>query len=265
MSSPFGLRIELREQCGRRVLALPRQFGIGLHPGRGLGGRERVGKASVIGVDLRHHVQRLQLDRVAAPDRRQRLQFAQQFGLAEFAALVTQHGSEQLRFRRRLPVAGVCRKLVVVDRVLVVSQRLGQPPAQHRHLGLHVGGDADHVELAAPARGAGVILHLERGPHRIERDEALQFQRQRGDREFGVLEFLARVRPFFLPREGKALPQLQIVTAADGRIGEDLQRPLGMADEDAGDRMHHQHGSLFATLLMVHAISGGPWAIPSGR
>ena len=99
------------------------------------------------------------------------------------------------------------------------------------------------------ARGAGVILHLERGPHRIHRDDALQFERQRGDREFGVLEFFARVRPFFLPREGKALPQLGIVTVADRRIGEILQRPLGMADEDAGDRMHHQHGSLFATLL----------------
>ena len=130
-----------------------------------------------------------------------------------------------------------------------MSQRLGQSAAQHGHLGLHAGGDADHVELAAPARGARVILHFERGPHRIERDEALQFERQRGDREFGVLEFFTRISPFFLASEGKALPQLGVVTVADRRTGENPQPPLGMADQDAGNRIHHQHGSLFGALL----------------
>ena len=68
---------ELGEQRGRRILALPRQFGIGLHPRRGLGRGQRVGIAAGFGVDLGQHVQRLQLDRVAAPGDRQRLELAQ--------------------------------------------------------------------------------------------------------------------------------------------------------------------------------------------
>ena len=162
--------------------------------------------------------------------------------------LLRKQDLEQLGFGRRLPVGGLRRVAVGVERVLVVPERLGKPAAQHRDLGLHLVGDADHVELAAPPRRAGIILHLERGPHRICGDDALQLERQRGDREFGVLEFFPRVRPFFLAGERKRFPQLGIVAVADRRDCEIFQRPLGMADQDAGDRMHHQHGGVLIAL-----------------
>ena len=160
-----------------------------------------------------------------------------------------QQGLQQPRLRRRLPVVGLRRVPVGVERVLFVPQRLGEPPAQHRDLGLHLVGNADHLEFAAPPRGPGIVLHLERGTHRIRGDDALQFRRQRGDREFGVLELFARICPFFLTGEREAFPQLGIVAVADRRTCKVLQRPLGMADQDAGDRMHHQHAGLLAPLI----------------
>ena len=89
---------------------------------------------------------------------------------------------------------------VVALRVAVVAERFGEPAAQHRDRRLHFGGNADHVEVAAAPRRAGIILDLERGAHRLHQHDALQLDRQRGDGEFDVLEFFARFRPFALAR-----------------------------------------------------------------
>ena len=67
----------------------------------------------------------------------------------------------------------------------------------------------------------------------------MQFQRQRGDREIDVLEFLARLRPFALAGIGEPLPQLRIVIVADRGAGEILQALPGPPDHDACDRVHH--------------------------
>ncbi len=173
---------ELLEQGRRRVLAGPRNFCIGLQLGRGLGCREGFAIAAGIGIDPRQHFQRLHLDHVAAPRHRQRLQLAQRVGRADLVALLPQRYFVELGFGRRGPIRRFHRVPVIIQRIHVVSERLGQPAAQHRYCGLHLVGKANDIQIAGALGGTGVILDLDRGTHRIRYHDALQVDRQRGDR-----------------------------------------------------------------------------------
>ncbi len=121
-----------------------------------------------------------------------------------------------------------------------MSERFGEPAAQHRNRGLHLVGEADHIQVAGALGGAGIILDLEGSAHRLRDHDALQVHRQRGDRELDVLEFLPRLRPLAEPRAGQCLPQLRIVIGPDRRIGKILQPLLGTAYQAGRDRMHDQ-------------------------
>ena len=77
-------------------------------------------------------MQRFDLDRIAAPDRSQGLEFAQGLGLIDLAALLPQRDLEQLGFGRGRAIGRVHREFVFVERILVVRERLGEPAAQHR-------------------------------------------------------------------------------------------------------------------------------------
>ncbi len=246
----FRSEEDLREQLGGEVLRLPGGFRVRLKPRRGARRGERVAVATALGIHLRQHLQRLDLDRVAAPGHGQGLELAQRVVLADLVAPLPQRDLELLGLRRRRPVGrGGCEP-VVVERVLVVAERLGEPAAQHGEAGPCLGRDADHFELAAALGGAGIVLHLEGRAHRIHRHDALDVERQRGDGEFDVLELLARVRPFALAREGERLPELGIMAVADHGVGEVLQALRRAADQDAGDRMNDQR----AALLLVERI-----------
>ena len=170
------------------------------------------------------------------------------FGLAQFAALLLERDLAHPGFSRSLPVGGGYGVAVGVQRVPVVPERLGKPPAQHRGRGLKLLRNADHLELAATLRGAGIILHLQRRLHGLHRDDALQVERQRCNGEFGILEFFPRFGPFALARKGQRLPQLGIMTVADHGAGEILQAAVGPADQDAADRMHHHDGGFLGSL-----------------
>ncbi len=112
--------------------------------------------------------------------------------------------------------------MILVERVLVVPERLGEPAAQHRYRRPGRRRHTDDVEFAAAPGGSGIVLDLKGGTHRLQRHDRLQFQRQRGDGEIDVLEFLPRVGPFALTGIGQPLPQLRIVIVADRGTGEIL-------------------------------------------
>ena len=69
--------------------------------------------------------------------------------------------------------------------------------------------------------GAGEIADLDRGAHLLLERDALQLDRQRGDRRLDGLEAVARLRPFALARIGERPPQRRIVLVADRRIWRD--------------------------------------------
>ena len=178
--------------------------------------------------------------RIAAPDHRQHFQLAQRVRLLDLVALLLERDLEQLGLGRRLAIVGGDSAPVFVERVEVVPQGFGKPSAQHRDRRLLFRRHADHVELGAALGGAGIILDLERGAHGIHRHDALQVERQRGDREFDILELLARVGPF-----RPAAPAPEPATSANcsccrSRDWRDPSAPAGPADQDARDRMHHQ-------------------------
>ena len=198
------------------------------------------GIAGRFAVDLRELLQRLHFGGIAAPDHRQQFQLAQHVRLLDLVALLLEGDLEQLRLGRRLAIVGGDHALVFVERVEVVPERFGEPSAQHGGRGLQVRRHADDLELGATLGGPGIILDLERGAHGIHRHDALQVDRQRGDREFDILELLARLGPFRLSRQRQRLPHLGIVVGTDRGIGEILQPPAWPADQDACDRMHHQ-------------------------
>ena len=167
-SSPFGLRKSWANSAAAASCACrdSSEFGCSRVAVRAAASDFAV--AAGLGIDLRHHLQRLHLERVAAPDHRQRLELAQRVGLADLVALLPQRDLAAAWLRP--PPAGpdeMRRELVVVERVLVVAERFGEPAAQHRDRRLHLRRDADDVEIAAALGGAGIILDLERGAHRI--------------------------------------------------------------------------------------------------
>ena len=132
----------------------------------------------------------------------------QGIGRADLVALLPQRDLEQLAFGGRGTVRRVHGHAVFAERVLLVSERFGEPAAQHRDRRLLFGQNADDFQVGGTLGGAGIIPDLERGAHRFGYHDALQFDRQRGDGEFDVLEFLPCLGPLALSRTGQRLPQL---------------------------------------------------------
>ena len=106
------------------------------------------------------------------------------------------------------------------------------------------------VEIAAACRDAGIIPDLERRPHRISDDQALQIDRQRGDGELGVLELLPCLGPLMLPRERQRLPELGIVVGSDRRIGEIPHRRRRIIRQRTCNRMHDQQNRIFLSGIL---------------
>ena len=106
-------------------------------------------------------------------------------------------------------------------------------------------------QIAVAFRRARIVPDLDRRAHRRHDHDALQVDRQRGDGEFDVLEFLPRLRPFAQPGVGKRLPQLRIVFGADRRVGEILQSKPRTPHQGARNRMHDQRNRIFQTRLGI--------------
>ena len=162
--------------------------------------------ASGLGIEPRHHHQRPDLDAVATPHHRQRLEFAHGVRGGDFVVLLPQRDLEQLAFRRRRAIFGINGDPVFGERILVVAERFGEPAAQHRDRRLVFRRNADDFQIAAALGGAGIILDLKGCPHRLRDHDALQLDRQRGDGEFDVLEFLPGLGPLTQAGGGQRLP-----------------------------------------------------------
>ena len=66
--------------------------------------------------------------------------------------------------------------------------------------------------------------------------QALQFDRQAGDRRVEVAKAGARLRPFALAGEGDRAPDRRVELVADLRIAQLLERVFGPVEHDVGDR-----------------------------
>ena len=96
--------------------------------------------------------QRLHLDAVAAPHHWKRLEFVQGIGLADFVALLLAAQSRTACLPRR-PHGPPSRSamLVFAQRVLVVSERFGEPAAQHQDRWLLFRRKADDFQIGGSA------------------------------------------------------------------------------------------------------------------
>lgn len=169
--------------------------------------------------------------------------------VADLAALLAQCNLAELRLDRRRAIGGTCGGLERSQRILIAAKRFGETPAQQSDRRRLLGTHADDVEIVATHRRARIVPHLQRRTERIRNHDPLHIQRQRRDRELDILELLARLRPFFLPRQSERLPELGIDVRRHDGIGEIRHRKRRTARQCAGDRVNDQRRRVFLPRL----------------
>ncbi|CEG07422.1 hypothetical protein BN961_00812 [Afipia felis] len=96
---------QLREQRRCLILHLAGDFRIGPQPCRGHRRRERLGIAILFGIEMREHLQILNLGLVAAPQHGQRFEIVQRRVRLDLVVSLQERDLVQRRLRRRRPVA----------------------------------------------------------------------------------------------------------------------------------------------------------------
>ena len=196
---------------------------------------ERLPIASLVGIEARQQFQCLDFGIIAAPERGQRLQFGNDLGLLHVAVREPQRYVQQAAARGGHLVARFGGGMIGFERVLAASVAFGEPPRQHRNAWLQFLWHAERLELAELFGGPGKIAGLDRCPHGFEHDLTLELDRQGSDGGLGLLEILARFRPFALLGIGKRTPQLRIVLVADQGTGKVRKTLLDATHHDVGN------------------------------
>jgi len=131
------------------------------------------------------------------------------------------------------------------------AQSLGQSPDEDGKRRPHIARHADRLEVVELVARAGEIADLDGGAHFILEGNALQLDRQRGNRRLGTFEAAVRLRPVALTRIGDRAPQRRIMLVADRGAGEILERVLWPVHHQLGHGAQHARGSHFGCRTIV--------------
>ena len=153
------------------------------------------------------------------------------------------------RISRSCPCAATRRsriggRPISAQRVLVAAEAFGQPAGQHRDRRLELARHADRLEFVAAGRRRRRNRRTSIEARSMSRLSARAAVRSAASPiATSTLRKPSRAsRPLALPRIGQRAPERRVVLVADSGLAQILERRVGAAEHDIGDRRSTMRG-----------------------